>query len=103
MSGLRRSLANCSGEGVDEQILRVRIPENESVARESPGAQSNTGLSVEENSPLSERVARRAQRHDYVRVAGAVPVSDEQQVSTKQEPVWVGEINAREPLETQWE
>ena len=94
---LRDALANCSCEGVDEQFLRFPIPENKSVARESPGVYANTGLSVEEHLPLSERVVRRAKRHD------SVPVIDEQQVSAEQEPAVNGEADARERHEAQWE
>ena len=47
----------CSHEIEEEQVQWVPIHENKSLARESPGAHGNIVLSVEEHSPLSERVA----------------------------------------------
>ena len=64
------ALPKCSREGVDEQVACVVIPENESVASESPGEHDNMIFSGEQHSPLTECAARRADRHDAVRASG---------------------------------
>ena len=96
------SLANCSREAVNSKVprLRIQIPENKSVIRESPGAHPNIGSIVEEHSFLSERAARQLQRHDGVLCDGIVPDVDEQQFFEKHEHIGSGEFGARDPLET---
>ena len=94
-----RSLADYSSKVVDVQVPRFPIWENKSVARDGPGAHANARLCVEEHSPLSERVAWSAQRHDGIRVARDVPISDEQSVFVKQEAPRRGEFDARQQFE----
>ena len=67
---------NYSFKFVEQQLLRVRIPEKKPVAHESPNAHECIGVSVEEHSAISKPVVRRAHRHDRVRVVTGL-VSDE--------------------------
>ena len=74
----------------------IKFNWNELVAGESPGV--HVVPSVEEHSPLSLLVARRAQRNDRVRANGIVTLIDKQQISTEQEPARIGEVDASRDL-----